>query len=68
MSKCENDLLHGDEGRDWSEPKSSKLRSANKAKFAAGCKADLLKNPNYIALQKQRAYEMQCALVAKLWS
>jgi hypothetical protein len=48
MNKCENDLYHGDEGRDWSESKSSKLRAANKAKFAASCKADLLKNPNYI--------------------
>ena len=68
MDKCENDLYHGDEGRDWSEPISAKVRAAKAAKFAASCKADLLKNPNYIALQQQRAYEMQCALVAKLWS
>jgi len=59
---------HGDEGRDWSEPVSSKVIAKNKVKFSKSCKADLLKNPNYIAAQKQRAYEMQCALVAKLWS
>ena len=68
MYECENDLYHGDEGRDWSEPVSSKVRAAKSAKFAASCKAGMLKNPNYIAQQQQRAYEAHCALVAKLWS
>lgn len=68
MHKCENDLYHGDEGRDWSIPVSAATRARRKAAHAAACRAQMEKNPAYIAGKQQRAYEMQCALVAKLWN